>query len=419
MRAGLAIAVAAVAVLAAAPAGATTTRHRYVLYTVALNGVQTTTWQSHGAQTWCDSSSQPLSYDGSGTEQMTFNVTPAVDVGIEPGRAPRTLDATLQVTEQRAGSFILHYGALTDRPAFCDPVPTTDVAADASRCGTHTFTTAAGVRTVNKRPTLLSARRVADDGCPFLAANPDINGAWSVPRPALDHPEANDALIALDVTSLTAPTTRQLHTSQTWTTPIEGGTLTVTTTLDLTAKITLRPTVVPGHSIAGVSLGETYARLRAAARSAGGVSVPDSGFRTGRRVTWDIGVAVPYVYPGTGGHDQIRAVVTAHAKPGKSRLVRGGPPANARVTFVSLGSTLEVTAAGIEAGSTLADAREARPRGHLFRKCGSIACASTWLVDGPGRRRTAFTLFKGVVQDIEIGCRSSQGVVPIAQDATC
>jgi hypothetical protein len=69
---------------------------------------------------------------------------------------------------------------------------------------------------------------------------------------------------------------------------------------------------------------------------------------------------------GTGAHDQVRTVVTARAKPGKSRLVPGGPPANARVTFVSVGSTLEVTAAGVGAA-----------------------------------------------------CRSRQGVVPIAQDARC
>jgi hypothetical protein len=393
---------------------------------VALSGVQTTTWQAHGARAWCESSSQPVPYDGGGTQQMSFKVAPAVDAGIEPGRAPQSLDATMQVASTRSGSFALHYGAVTDRPADCGPAPAGDVAADTSQCGTRSLTAAAGVRTVKKHPTLLTARLAPDYGCPFLAADLDATGSWSTPDSALDHPDANGAVLPLDVTALTAParpafaaTTHQAHTSSTWTVAIEGGTLTATTTLDVTAQITLHPTVVPGHSIAGVSLGQTYARVRAAARHAGGVSVPDSGFRTGRRVSWDIGVAVPYLYPGTGGHDQIRAVVTARAKPGKSRLVRGGPPANARVTFVSLGSSLEVTAAGLGAGSTLADARRARPRGRLFRKCGSIACASTWLVDGPRRRRTAFTLFKGVVQDVEIGCRSSQGVVPIAQDASC
>jgi hypothetical protein len=69
------------------------------------------------------------------------------------------------------------------------------------------------------------------------------------------------------------------------------------------------------------------------------------------------------------------------------------PPASPRVSFVELGSTLEVTAGGIGAGATLAQARRERP----------------------GRRRTAFTLFKGVVQDVQIGRRTTKGTVPVTR----
>jgi hypothetical protein len=42
------------------------------------------------------------------------------------------------------------------------------------------------------------------------------------------------------------------------------------------------------------------------------------------------------------------------------------------------------------------------------------------VIEGPGRRRTAFFLFHGVAQGITIGCRSAPGAaVPIAADATC
>lgn len=167
-----------------------------------------------------------------------------------------------------------------------------------------------------------------------------------------------------------------------------------------------------------MSVGETYARVQAGARSYGGVSLPDSAEVSGKHTTWAIGVRVPYVYPGVG-NDEIRAVLIAGATPGaRGGLVHRRPPPTARVSFVALGSSLEVTAGGIGAGSTSTAARRAHPRPRKWQRCGVTGCTRGLLIDGPGRRRTVFTLFKSVIQDVQIGCRAS-GVIPIAQEARC
>jgi hypothetical protein len=87
---------------------------------------------------------------------------------------------------------------------------------------------------------------------------------------------------------------------------------------------------------------------------------------------------------------------------------RRPPPANARVTRVGTASTLEATNEGVGTGSTLADARRTQPHGHLLVFGVPIA----WLVDGAGRRRTAFMIYKGVVQSVQIGCRQTDPAHP-------
>jgi hypothetical protein len=67
---------------------------------------------------------------------------------------------------------------------------------------------------------------------------------------------------------------------------------------------------------------------------------------------------------------------------------------------------------------TLADLRRAHPHGKLVVFGQPIAC----VVTGPGRHRTAFMLFRGVVQDVQIGCRQTdrtQRGAPVDAAALC
>ena len=92
----------------------------------------------------------------------------------------------------------------------------------------------------------------------------------------------------------------------------------------------------------------------------------------------------------------------------------GGPAA----LGATLTGTVETTTGGVGAGATLADARRTQPHGHLLRFGGPIA----WLVDGPGRRRTAFMVFRGVVQSVDVGCRQTdrkERGAPVDDAAVC
>jgi hypothetical protein len=109
----------------------------------------------------------------------------------------------------------------------------------------------------------------------------------------------------------------------------------------------------------------------------------------------------------------------AHASPAHRIVVtHKAPPASARVTRVATVSTIEVTKRGIGQGSTLAEVKRAQPHARLLVFGGPIA----WLVDGPGRRRTAFMVFHGVVQSVQIGCRQtdrSQRGAPVDTAPLC
>jgi hypothetical protein len=110
---------------------------------------------------------------------------------------------------------------------------------------------------------------------------------------------------------------------------------------------------------------------------------------------------------------------SAHTSPAHRIVVRRGPPpASARVTRIGTASTVEVTKKGVGEGSTLADLRRAHPHGKLVVFGRPIA----WVVTGLGRHRTAFMLFRGVVQDVQIGCRQTdrtQRGAPVDAAALC
>lgn len=186
-----------------------------------------------------------------------------------------------------------------------------------------------------------------------------------------------------------------------------------------------RPLIEPGTSIAGIRLGETLAELRRTTRSSGGLAIGDDGdlADSDNRWEWHVDAGTPYL---DAHGDRLYEDVYVSAPAGSARstpshrivVTHARPPASARVTRVQTVSTLEATADGIGEHSTLAAVRRAEPHGHLLVFGSPIA----WLVDGPGRRRTAFMLYRGVVQSVQIGCRQtdpSQRGAPVAAAALC
>jgi hypothetical protein len=141
------------------------------------------------------------------------------------------------------------------------------------------------------------------------------------------------------------------------------------------------------------------------------------------RWEWDVTVFVPYTDAG-GQYLSEEVRVSAPASGVHPSSAHGlvstdrPPPADARVTHVETGSSYETTAQGLGAGSRLADVRRAEPHGRLDVFGQPIA----WLVDGPGRHRTAFMVFRGVVQSVQIGCPQTDPVergAPIDDAALC
>jgi hypothetical protein len=179
------------------------------------------------------------------------------------------------------------------------------------------------------------------------------------------------------------------------------------------------PPIVPGRSIAGIRLGETYAELTRSAKHYGGSSVSDLGLVNAfdHRVAWSVEVGVPYLYRG----DYLAEDTIVSIPAGSQKLwTHKPPPPSARVARVSTVSPIERTPSGAGWHSTLAQLRRLEPRGHLYVEPGGPPLA--WLVEGPGRRRTAFMLFKGIVQDVVLGCRQTdpkQIGAPVAEDLVC
>jgi len=178
------------------------------------------------------------------------------------------------------------------------------------------------------------------------------------------------------------------------------------------------PLIVPGHSIADIRLGETYAELSRWSRPYGGVAASDVGTVTDtHQLSWSLEVTVPYIYMTDYLVEDAIVSVPAGSIRNESRKP---PPPTARVSRVSTVSPIEQTRSGARWHSTLAQLRRLEPRGHLYVEPGGPPIA--WLIEGPGRRRTAFMLFKGIVQDVVIGCRQpdpKQIGAPVAEDLVC
>jgi hypothetical protein len=168
-----------------------------------------------------------------------------------------------------------------------------------------------------------------------------------------------------------------------------------------------RPLIDPGRSIAGIRLGETLAELRRTSQPYGGVGIGDEGdlADSAHRWEWSTEVSTPYL---DDHGDRILEDVYVSAPAGSARstpahrmvVTHARPTASARVTRIQTVSHLEATKEGLGERSTLAQLRHAFPHGHLLVFGAPIA----WLVDGPGRHRTAFMLYRAVVQSVQIGC---------------
>jgi hypothetical protein len=420
--------VAAALTAAAVPASAHPAR--VVEFTVSLTGVQTTSWTAQGTYAWCPDSTQRLPYDGHGQATLRLSLPGGARVALKPGGTP-SFAATLAGSVERTGSFVEHDAAVTSRPPGCPPLADGDAAEDASGCGQTAASLA--VATSAGTPPVLRSRPggSAPVRCPWMT---DVHedGAFDTPPAILTHVEASDGLAPLALPGLHVPGPHSFAPSSatgtgplSWEVAIPGGTLDVTTSTQIEARVALLPAIQPGRSIAGIGLGESIAKLKRTSRRFGGFSVSDVGtlVDSDHRWEWDMVAAVPWT---DAAGQNLREDVWVSAPAGGARsnaahrivVTHRRPPANARVTRVETASTIETTSAGVGEGSTLADVRRAQPHGRLLRFGPPIA----WLVDGPGRRRTAFMVFRGVVQSVQIGCRQTdpkQRGAPVDEAAVC
>ena len=416
-RFAAALAAAVVLVTLTASAGARDPA-RFVEYAVSLSGTQTTTWTSHGAVRWCSAATQLLGYDGSGQQVVDFRFPKAVAAPLQPGRPP-SVQARATITVKRTGSVVAHDAAVTSRPAGCPSLPTTDTPAQSAPCRSRSATVDVLVST-----SLRSAHSVSPTAdCSWLGELlPDQT--LDIPSGALSHPEALDGLIPLALPHFDAPgeprfspSKTRSSTSQSWSVTVPGGSLSVKTTIAAQASVVLVPLIGPGRSIADNRIGETYAELTRRSRPYGGWSASDLGTATNidHRFTWYIQVHVPVVYQ----NDYLVEDAVVSAPAGGARTTTKPPPPTARVSQLSTVSTVEVTQSGSGSQTTLAQLHRAEPRGHLVKN-GAFPIA--WVVDGPGKRRTAFMLFRNVVQNVIVGCRQTdphQPGAPVSDDLVC
>jgi hypothetical protein len=258
--------------------GASGAQHkkRAVEFAISLGVVQTTSWTAHGSYAWCSSSAQRLPFDGSG--QATLRVSlPADEHRAAAPAAPISFAATLVGTVERSGSYVEHDGAVTSRPPECPALDTTDAASDTSGCGQKQASAAV---TLQPSGSLGSTPgQNTPSGCPWMT---DVHedASQDTLSAILDHVETYDGVVPVALQRVTAPsapsfapTTAAKSQTQTWQLDIPGGTLSVTTTTQVSLRIALLPLIQPGRSIAGIRLGETLSELRRAARHSGGLAI--------------------------------------------------------------------------------------------------------------------------------------------------
>ncbi|HXD55506.1 MAG TPA: hypothetical protein VN618_12175 [Solirubrobacteraceae bacterium] len=392
-----------------------------------MSGTQTTSWSASGTREWCPSAAPNVPYDGSGS--ATIHVSGSETIPLAVG-SPPTLPINLRATIERSGSLVEHFGALAGKAPECAMPTTGDQAAETSGCG----------RSAGSLPALISARGLPaarlttsvhigpGSDCPWIASveSPSEAGFSTFSAAVDSHQEALDGLQPISFPGLLAPREPPVapvaaagHASGSWQVALPGGALKVSATSEAQATIAPVAMIVPGHGISTIHLGETYGALRAGSARFGGATVSDSGMRAGdgRHYTWLVEAGVPELEV-HGGNIHEGAWISAPAGSHRGPLWHGPPPAGARVAQVSTTGTYEVTATGAGEGSTLASLRRSEPRGHVIYFGRPIA----WALDGPGRRRTAFILFGGVVQTVEVGCRQTdptQRGAPVSDSAVC
>ncbi len=405
-------------------AGTAAARTRVVEFHIAVSATQTSSWSAGGAREWC--AGQPsltVPYEGSGS--VAIHASGETTFPFALGSRP-AVHLELSSAIDRAGAFVEHDGSVSTQPLECPPLPEADSPAEAGGCGHETGMLPAdifgrgppGVRLTTKpgsTPTL---------GCPGIASVLIDAGAELTSADA--HPESKDALQPITLTGLLAPRTAPFaptaatgHASSSWKTSLPGGSLSVNTTSEARAGISLVAMISAGRGISNIHLGETYSALRRGAAHLGGLSVSDSGLLDSDKHhwIWPVDVHVPQLET-QGGNILERTWVSTPAGPHSGPLRHGPPPAGARVAQVSTTGTYEVTPTGAGEGMTLSALRRAEPHGHLIYFGRPIA----WAVEGPGRHRTAFTLFRGTVQSVEVGCRQTdphQPGAPVSDDRIC
>jgi hypothetical protein len=134
--------------------------------------------------------------------------------------------------------------------------------------------------------------------------------------------------------------------------------------------------IVPGKSIAGVSLGESYAQAKNAWGNTKGCS-PLTGCSYDGGKDGTAFFSTPH---SPGSPDKVSAVgIEVH-------FSHTGKPDWARTPLDKY-----KTAKGIHLGSTVSTLKKAYPHGK--RSCGTVTCS--WIVSGPHKAGTNFALYRG------------------------
>jgi hypothetical protein len=398
-----------------------------IAYKLTIDGEQVTTWTASGALVWCDTSTQQVPVDGSGTETLTFRLAKPAGVSLRAGQ-PFEFGGQLTMKAERAGTLTKRWSTVTDRPApRCARLvtPVVDEAARTAGCGVFGYRMPVEIRSAAGAPAVVSddpsvTRWSGLQECPWLAT--DIDEGAALASPPEDVPElAGGLLVTALAPALRAPArldgkplVATATATKAYSATAGGVTLTATTTVRLSVRLesVLKVTVAikPGRSIAGVAPGMSAPK----ALRVSGTKVGPANWQGGNYG----GVQGPDITYWQAVGPELTVQIAARGRH------RGKPPASAVVVWIRTSGLTRVTPDGIGYGSTPAEVKRAYPKG-TFLDYGSGF--GFWVVDGPGRRRTAFEfsgLLKGKpVRVIVLGCRpppgqplETTGVVALGRD---